>query len=67
MASKRRIRRKSCTGKQRYASELDARRGLFGLRRAGIGGLVPYRCAFCSAFHVGHPPRRVRQAMAATA
>ena len=69
MASKRGQRRKACGGKVRYESELDARRAMFGLRRASgtRDFMVSYRCEFCKMFHFGHPPPRVRQAMAAHA
>lgn len=30
--------------------------------RAG-GDLMPYRCSNCGGWHVGHPPRAVRESM----
>lgn len=65
MASKRAQRRKACTGKRRYETEADARRGIAILRRHGETALLTaYRCPHCHAFHFGHPPARVRQAIA---
>jgi len=59
MASKRRIRRKSCTGKVRHPDELAARRHIGALVfRKGERGLRAYRCPFCNGWHVGHGGRR---------
>lgn len=60
MASKRRIRRESCTGKVRHPS---ARAGLDHIRHLYIakgwqGRMVVYRCRFCGGFHVGHAMAR---------
>lgn len=66
MASKRRLRRKACTGKVRFASQDDALAAIKAMIRKhgrGIGVMTPYRCPFCNGFHFGHPPRRVRQAL----
>lgn len=66
MASKRRLRRKTCGNKARYPSQEAALNAIKALFRArGFQGyLAPYRCPFCNAFHYGHPPRQVRQAIA---
>ncbi|MDR1162721.1 MAG: hypothetical protein LBM17_02640, partial [Candidatus Accumulibacter sp.] len=62
MASKRRIRRNVCGRKIRHATEAAARAAIRSLRRAGVlAALTPYRCPFCGQFHVGHPPRAVRE------
>lgn len=58
MASKRRLRRKSCTGKVRYLSQ--------DLALAALSAMTPYRCQFCNGFHFGHPPKHVRQALGKT-
>lgn len=65
MSSKRRIRRKSCTGKQRFLSEAEARQAIKALTRSkGWQGLLtPYRCQFCNGFHFGHAPGHVRRSM----
>ena len=60
MASKRRLRRKACEGKQSYAT-LEAATAVTQRLR----GLNAYKCKHCSGFHVGHPPGRVRQSLAA--
>lgn len=67
MSSKRRVRRKACGGKQPHPDQASAVRHLISLRRKGEFGLVTYRCPFGSHWHVGHPPRRMRRAMAAKA
>lgn len=60
MASKRRIRRNSCTGKRRYESASQARAAISGLfRRKGYQGyLQAYPCRFCGGYHFGHPPKK---------
>lgn len=65
MASKRRLRRNACGKKRRYDSQAQALAAIKALARSGcaVGYLTPYRCAFCHAFHFGHPPKRVRQAL----
>lgn len=69
MASKRRIRRKVCGKKVRYATQEAAQAAIIALTRAKgwLGYMVPYRCPFCGGFHFGHPPRQVRDAMGARA
>lgn len=60
MASKRRIRRNSCTGKRRYESAAQARAAISGLlRRKGYQDyLQAYPCRFCGGYHFGHPPKK---------
>jgi len=60
MASKRRQRRRSCGAKVRYTRG-DA---MFAAREIGRG-LHAYRCDFGDHWHIGHPPSKVRQAIAA--
>ena len=66
MSSKRALRRKACSHKLRFDSESAARRAMSELHRnKGYQGfMVAYRCAFCGAFHFGHPPAKVRRAIA---
>lgn len=55
MASKRRIRRKSCTGKLRHATPAEGQAHITQLhRRFGYSLMDVYRCRFCSGYHVGH-------------
>lgn len=56
MSSKRNQRRKECEGKMRHASEAAAIQQIASLARKGKaqGDLRPYRCPFCSSWHVGH-------------
>lgn len=60
MSSKRRIRRRSCTGKVRHETEQAARDHIGSLvRRKGWSGRMnAYRCAFCNGWHVGHRDRK---------
>ena len=56
MASKRRIRRKSCTGKQRHATPAKGHAHIARLHRSKgwQGRMDVYRCRFCNGYHVGH-------------
>jgi hypothetical protein len=68
MASKRRLRRRSCQTKRRFGSNEEAQAAV-RRRVASSGGklggqLLTYRCPFCNGYHIGHPPDRVRQSMA---
>lgn len=67
MSSKRAQRRKSCTSKRRFATQEEAASAAFGMLRAQGRNdtLTAYHCKFCNGYHFGHPPRRVRQAIAA--
>ncbi|EAY0359032.1 hypothetical protein B2J38_16715 [Salmonella enterica] len=60
MASKRRLRRKQCSGKIRFASAEDAVRRIQILHRkyGHRGQLQAYHCPFCKGWHVGHAPGR---------
>lgn len=60
MASKRRLRRKACTGKIRHADALAAFAHIRALFRSKgyQGHLNAYRCGFCGGYHVGHAPRK---------
>lgn len=60
MASKRRLRRKQCAGKNRHKTHEAALIEIRMIRkRYGHQGQVnPYRCPFCGAFHIGHTPGR---------
>ena len=59
MASKRRKRMKSCTGKVQHTKD-----GAFEARRrnkigGGIGQMNVYKCHFCKAYHIGHSGRGI--------
>jgi len=59
MASKRRIRRKACAGKRRYATPAEGVRTIKGLhRKFGYSQMDVYRCRFCTAYHIGHSGHR---------
>ena len=60
MASKRKVRRKQCVGKRKYACSAEAERVLklqdpcfsFWLKST----LCAYHCNFCGWWHIGHHP-----------
>ena len=55
MASKRRIRRKSCDGKKPYKTRDDAIVGLIILKKKSFDeNIRVYKCKFCKNFHLGH-------------
>ena len=64
MASKRAIKRRACSGKKKYNEE-DAKRASYHARRKTGDWILPYGCKFCKGWHIGHPPRKVRQAIIA--
>lgn len=55
MSSKRRLRRKQCEKKKRYASQEVAVQRLGHLKRIGKlkADSVPYPCHFCHGWHIG--------------
>ena len=62
MASKRRIRRRSCTSKVRYASELQAIAAAHSHRRTfGVFTMRAYLCKLCNGYHLGRPPHGWKQ------
>lgn len=59
MASKRRVRRKSCTGKIGHETAGVAVAAMKSVqRRRWYGPMNVYRCRFCSKYHIGHAGRR---------
>lgn len=65
MASKRRIRRRSCEGKVPYATKTIADHEVSKLRWYFNGGTwASYHCKWCGAWHVGRQSARQRQATA---
>lgn len=60
MASKRRLRRRSCERKRRYASEASARSALLRTNRLSEFPrlMVPYRCRFCNGWHFGRQAQK---------
>jgi hypothetical protein len=54
MASKRRLRRKSCDGKIKYATQKDANIGLSKYYMKLKSPMRAYKCKFCKKFHLGH-------------
>ena len=65
--SDRGTRAKVCGSKIRHATE-DAAWGAlrsFQRKHPDYRGMVYGPCPFCGGFHYGHPPRKIRQRMAA--
>lgn len=54
MSSKRRLRRKECERKKRFATKHEASLGALGATRRGVDRLRVYRCRFCGGWHMGH-------------
>lgn len=55
MSSKRRQRRKACTGKKRHKNREEAEYHRWLLYQQGsTGSLNVYHCKFCNGWHVGH-------------
>jgi hypothetical protein len=65
MSSKRHLRRKACSSKQSHPDQAGAVRHLISLKHKGEFGLITYKCPFGNHWHVGHPPRHVREALSA--
>jgi hypothetical protein len=60
MASKRRIRRKQCTGKIRYATKAEAT--LAAKRQWQYKAYYcAYHCLFCNGYHIGRPPHKKKR------
>lgn len=65
MSSKRRLRRKSCAGKRRYATFQEAMAAVCEARQRTGDTIGPYRCRFARHFHIGHVTDKQRRAVAA--
>ena len=65
MSSKRAERRRSCERKLTYDSLEEALAAKREIWRVHRDSLTAYRCRFCSQFHLGHAPQRVRRSIAA--
>lgn len=65
MASKRRLRRRSCLNKERYNTLPEAQAAAYKASGRLKSRMLPYKCDYCSGFHKGHPPARIKQAIKA--
>ena len=65
MASKRHVRRKQCEGKLKFPDQPAAQRAAASHMKTYGQWMTGYRCKFCNGFHIGHPPKYVRQAIIA--
>lgn len=63
MASKRRIRRKQCTGKVRHQERTSAVEQLIKVNKKAMVKLACYYCKFCKGYHIGHTPNKIRRLM----
>lgn len=61
MASRRRIRRRSCEHKNQY-TQIEAGNRSFCLRKRGVI-VHPYHCKFGNHWHIGHRPVRITRAI----
>lgn len=53
MSSKRRLRRKSCDGKKKFATQTEAMKIVWKMK--SDGEIVhTYKCQFCKGWHIGH-------------
>lgn len=66
MASKRRLRRRSCESKNRYTNQQAVLDSLGKLRRLGRvdSRVTAYPCKFCGGYHLGHRTIRAIRAQA---
>lgn len=60
MASKRKIRRRSCDCKQKYKTSKDAAKAAYYSSKRGnvinSWAIRWYKCKFCKGFHIGRSP-----------
>ena len=61
MASKRKVRKKRCTGKKQYVNRPTAWQAVYAMRRKDQTGLSIYKCSFCNRWHIGHKSRNYKQ------
>jgi hypothetical protein len=65
MASKRRLRRNACDDKVRHLTMTDANAAAYFTRKKFNSFVRAYGCKFCGGFHVGHPDKKTKHAIAA--
>jgi len=61
MVSKRKIRKKQCTGKKQYMNRPIAWQAVYAMKRKSQTGLSIYKCSFCNQWHIGHKPTNYKQ------
>ena len=66
MASKRRLRKKSCGGKVGYESAHAGYLAMIALYRKdakhlGFEKMNVYKCRFCKKYHIGHRKKKFQQ------
>lgn len=68
MSSRRRLRRRACSGKVRHETMGQALAAIAYLRKSGHYDGAPldvYRCGFCKGYHFGHRPAFIGQVIEA--
>ncbi len=63
MSSKRGKRRKSCKGKVRYTTRQEAINAAFLITQQAGSNLAAYHCRFGDHWHIGHTPKKIREAI----
>jgi hypothetical protein len=61
MTSKRRIRRRSCRSKKRFANQTEAVAAKISLEKDGFFGRHTYQCKLCGGWHIGRYPDYVKR------
>ena len=63
MSSKRRLRRKECEGKRRFATQGEAHTAVQAAQKSATGGryIDAYQCEHCAGWHIGHKPGSTRE------
>lgn len=61
MSSKRRLRRRRCERKRRYASQTEAVQAIIGMKKAGVcrPDTHSYHCDLCGGWHVGRASKNL--------
>lgn len=65
MASKRRLRRKQCGDKVKFATSKEAENAAKFRSKDSKAWIASYKCQFCGFYHIGHPPKNVRMSIMA--
>lgn len=61
MSSLRGVRRRACSRKIKYKTEAEATRAARTVSGRTGEWFRAYRCSFCGAWHVGHPPSDIQR------
>jgi len=61
MASKRQVRRSECGNKKKFDTFEEAGRSSKISSMITKRRIMAYKCKWCGGFHIGHPPKKVKQ------